>query len=213
MLLLTIVVYDKNLDISVIFDPITSLPSIVRSTEQHKLFGLSNRDLYLINYTSVDGVLFPHRFTTLYNGRTIEDYDVSLVTINPSFPADFFAGLPSNASTGTPTTPEANETYTHAEVGEFHANMMWFGPYGGKLENMTVETPLESLTNFWRITFNDAPTYSQMVIAFKDAVIVTDAPPHQTELVQQWVQQNIGRPITHVWVSFHLSLIMEQDVR
>lgn len=145
--------------------------------------------------------MFPHRFITFYNGQEIEDFDVSEVRVNPSLPGDFFSGLASDDSTLPPAAPEANETYANAEVGAWTQNMLWSSAYAGRLNNVTAVNPIESLPNYWRVTFNDAPGYNQMVIAFEDAVIVTDAPPHQSELMVQWVQENIGRPITHVWVS------------
>ena len=184
-----------------IFDPVSGLPYIIRSREDHKLFGPSNKDLYLLNYTSVNGVIFPHRFTTLYNGETIEDFDISSITVNPKFSKDFFSDLPTNATVPAPGHATANATYEHAELGEWYQNMLWRGPYIASLNNITAVHPIKTLPNLWYISFGAASGYRQTVMAFKDAVIVTDAPPHQTDLINQWVKENIGRPITHVWVS------------
>jgi hypothetical protein len=51
------------------------------------------------------------------------------------------------------------------------------------------------------LVFEDSPGYTQLVIEFDDAVFVFDSPPHQSELVMEWVRQSLGKSVTHLWVS------------
>ncbi|KAH6981544.1 hypothetical protein BKA56DRAFT_672355 [Ilyonectria sp. MPI-CAGE-AT-0026] len=111
-------VYNAVLDLTVIFNPNTSLPYIIRSYENHKLFGRSTHDLLVHDYTQIEGVMFPKRLKTIYNG------DLLL--------ADYV-----------------------------------------------------------------------MVVELDDSVIVFDAPAHQSILVMQWVQETLGKSVTHVWSSHH----------
>jgi hypothetical protein len=184
----------------VIFDPATSLPYIIRTVEDNAIFGISNRDLQVFNYTSVDGIMFPTRFTTLYNNAIIEDFEIADIKVNSQLPADFYNGLPANNSTGSPAAAAPQQNYTHAELGEWNDNMLYSTQYTGTLNNVSATHPAPGLDHVWRLVFKDSPGYTQLVLDFDDAVFVLDAPPHQSDLVIQWVQQNLGKRVTHLWV-------------
>lgn len=193
-------VYDPELDITIIFDPLSHLPYIIRSYEDNNVFGRSTSDLQIYNYTLVDGVMFPQRFVWVYNGAVLEDFVVSDIIVNPGFPADYFDGLPAN--TLPPRAPPRKDPeYGHAELGEFSSNMLWNGEYTGTLGNLSATNPIANLPHFWYLTFLDAPLYQQWVIEFEDIVIVADAPPHQNTLVLDWVKNTLKKNVTHLWVS------------
>lgn len=193
-------VFDPSLNLSIILDANTHLPYIIRSFEDHQIFGPSTNDLMVYNYTSINGVMFPRRFKIVYNNvHLLADFLVDRVDVNPVFPAGFFNPLPISANAPVPAL-EISTEYGSAEIGEYSSNMLYNGKYTGTLGNLSATNPIESLPNLWALTFKDSPAYSQMVMEFEDAVIVTDAPPHQSHLVIQWVQQTLERNISHIWV-------------
>lgn len=194
-------VYDDVLDVTIIFDPSSNLPYIVRSYEDNNVFGPSTSDLQVYNYTLVDGIMFPQRVVWVYNGAVLEDFLISDIVVNPDFPDDYFDGLPANTSVPSRATPQKNPDYGHAELGEFSSNMLWRGEYTGTLGNLSAINPIANLPHLWYLTFLDSPIYQQWVIEFEDAVIVGDAPPHQNALVLEWVQNTLGKKVTHLWVS------------
>lgn len=189
------------LGLTVTFDTETYLPYIIRTVEDNALFGSSNRDLQVYDYSTINGVKFPMRFTTTYQNAVTEDFKVSDIAINPQLPSDFFDGLPANGVTGVPAAPAAQENYTNAFIGEWTDNMLYAGQYTGTLTNLSATHPAPGLEKVWRLVFEDAPGYTQLITEFDDAVFVFDAPPHQSQLVIQWVRQNLGKSITHLWVS------------
>jgi hypothetical protein len=189
------------LELTVIFDAETYLPYIIRNVEDNALFGSSNRDLQVYNYTTIAGVKFPIRFTTTYQNAVTEDFEVTDITFNPQLPSTFFDGLPANEVNGKPQAPASQENYTNAELGEWSDNMLYNGQYTGTLGKLSATHPAPGLNKVWRLVFEDSPGYTQVVIEFDHAVFVFDSPPHQSELVIEWVRQNLGKPVTHLWVS------------
>ena len=204
-------VHDKNLNLTIIFDPTTSLPFIIRSYEKHPIFGVCTSDLQLTNYTSIDGILFPRRFQTIYNtplgsDAVLEDFLVEHIEINPSFPHDFFEGLPINESNTVKVAPAKSSDYSHADISEFNSNMIWAGELTAR--NMSGSNPVADLPQLWNLLSNDTDLpYAQLVMEFEDGVIVADAPPHQSRLIIQWVEDNLKKPITHLWVKSRDSVI------
>ncbi len=118
-------VTDHVHNLTVVFDPSNNLPYLVRAYEDHLIFGPSTNDLVLYNYTKVDGLSFPRRIKIMYNEQhMLFDSIVGPIDVNPSFPANFFDGLPQSEIKSTelqlpPTPPQAATEYGDAEVTEF----------------------------------------------------------------------------------------------
>lgn len=79
--------------------------------------------------------------------------------------------------------------------------MLWYGEYPGKLSNISVVNPIPSLNNLYHLKFLDMPTYTTTIAVFDDAIMVTDAPAHQSKLVIEYIQETFNRPVTHLLVS------------
>jgi hypothetical protein len=77
--------------------------------------------------------------------------------------------------------------------------MVWYGPFQDTLANLTVTQPVAQLPNLYHLVFAGS-IYTCTVGIFDDAVLVTDAPPHQSKLVIQWVKQHLRRNVTHLLV-------------
>ncbi|KAH8816689.1 metallo-beta-lactamase superfamily protein [Xylogone sp. PMI_703] len=184
-------VHDSILNLTIIMDPDTYLPQIIRSYEYHDIFGPSTNDLYV-------------RFKTFYNvDHILMDFLVDSITVNPEFPDGFFDGTPENQTQTTKESPIQSPDYGFAEIGEYISNFIWGGKYTGTLAKLSATHPIPNLPNLWHLTFQDAPNYSQLVVVFEHAVIVMDAAPHQSLLVIEWVRETLERNITHVWVTHH----------
>lgn len=96
-------VHDASLGITVLFDPQSNLPNIIRSYEQHPFFGPSTHDLVVSKYIAIDGVQLPSRFKTVYNNKhLIGDYRADEVLVNSPL-ADGLFSVPGNG-----TIPEAS---------------------------------------------------------------------------------------------------------
>jgi hypothetical protein len=50
----------------------------------------SNVSLYLADYKRVDGVMVPHRLTQAIDGKTVEEWTIEKIKVNPSIKADLF---------------------------------------------------------------------------------------------------------------------------
>lgn len=117
-------VYDSSLNITVLFDPDTFLPYIVRSPEEHRIFGSSTNDFVLTNYTEVEGMKFPQTVQLMYNQNSLILQSLrDTIIVNPSFPDGFFTGLPTSQINQTysllpPAAPELSIEFGTAEVFE-----------------------------------------------------------------------------------------------
>lgn len=208
MIVTCIAVHDDTLDLTVLFDPATNLPYIIRSYEDHPIFGKSTHDLLVHDYNEVKGFQVPQRFKTIYNGKhLIGDYRADQTIINGDLPSDFFA-VPGNGTVPASSVPNRDTQYSFSEIGETSANFLWPGAYTGTKESIAASfaQPLQDLPGFWTISPGGDLGMRQGLIELEDgSVIVLDAPPHQSKLVIEWVQGNLGKNITHVWVRHTLS--------
>uniref|UniRef100_A0A0D2XT17 Uncharacterized protein n=1 Tax=Fusarium oxysporum (strain Fo5176) TaxID=660025 RepID=A0A0D2XT17_FUSOF len=178
----------------------TKLPYIIRSYEDHGIYGKSTQDLLVYNYTSVDGVRFPSRFKTIYNKQHIlMDYYVDTVVVNPDLDPQFFDGPPGRHAANYPTR---DSSYDFSEIGEWYSNCLWAGAYRGTLTNLSATTPLPDMPGVWFLNF-PASDYQQVVVEFENEVLVLDSLPHQSHLVLQWARETLGKAVTHVWGSAH----------
>jgi hypothetical protein len=116
---------DESLNLTVILDPKTSLPYIIRAYEDHHIYGPSKNDFVVYNYTSVGGLQLPRRVKYMYNDVSmLFDSIIGDVQVNPSFPSGFFDGLPLDQVNITelglpPSPPMLSQEYGDAEVFEF----------------------------------------------------------------------------------------------
>ena len=115
---------DKSTNISVLFDPDTFLPYLIRSYEDHQIFGLSSNDYVVYNYTKSAGVQVPQRIKVVYNeDNLLMDSIIGNVEMNPRFSPGFFSGIPAAAINQTlgglsPTPPMLSDEYGEAEIFE-----------------------------------------------------------------------------------------------
>ena len=114
---------DALLDITVLFKPGTYLPYIVRTYEQHNIYGNSINDFVVCNYTAVAGVQFLRRIKLIDNEVSmLTDTLIGKVDVNPSFLSDFFSGIRlnqiNNTALGLQPSPPKDTPYGKAETFE-----------------------------------------------------------------------------------------------
>ena len=78
--------------------------------------------------------------------------------------------------------------------------MLWYGAYPENLPNLESINPIPSLSDLYHLTFKDYVSYITTLAIFEDAIIVTDAPAHQSKLVIEYVQETFIRNVTHLLV-------------
>lgn len=110
---------DPDLNITIAFRPDTFLPYIIRSYEDHDIYGKSSNDFVVYNYTEVAGVQFPRRIKLVYNEDSLLlDTLIDTVDINPNFPSDFFQGLSASQIDETAFKNRPVPAAPSAEFGE-----------------------------------------------------------------------------------------------
>lgn len=200
--------HDSTLDLTVIFDRFTDLPYIIRTEENHSIYGISTNDLYLSNYKTVKGIRFPHQVQTVYNSSTqrlnavLEDYIIETITVDPDFPENIFEGLEEEKSFFPKAAPKKIDGISHARITEFSSNMLWSGITNATVEGLKVEQPVNGLPNVhWLMLDDDELGVKQVILEFETELIVCDAPSQWTSQVIEWIAQNLKKPVTHVFVS------------
>jgi hypothetical protein len=193
---------DKQTNITVVLQPDSHLPFLIRTYEDHPIFGPTSKDLQLYNYKEVDGVQFPHSQKTIYGeDAIIDETDITKVTTNVNFEQDFFDGLDESEGT-SPSPPMQIPTYSHALLGEFWACAIWPGLFTSTVDDIIIRQLADDLPGAHHVAFPNT-SISQMVLEFEESVVVFEAPHHQTEVIIQWVKETLGKPISHLWVSHH----------
>ncbi|UKZ75257.1 hypothetical protein TrVFT333_002932 [Trichoderma virens FT-333] len=195
---------------TVIFDPVSHLPYIVRTIENHAIYGKSTNDLYLTDYKPINGVYFPHRVQTVYNSTSqalnspLEDFQIDEITVNPKFPTNYFQGLPESQSWSPKAAPKKVDGIDHWWLTEFSGNGIWTGLKNSTVEGIKTEQPVKGLPKLhWVILDDNVLGVKQMILEFEESVIVCDAPPQWTLSVIQWIKENLKKPISHLWPTHH----------
>jgi hypothetical protein len=114
--------------LSIVYHETGPFPAVYDSslniTEEHRIFGNSTNDFVLTNYTEVEGMKFPQTVQLMYNQNSLILQSLrDTIIVNPSFPDDFFTGLPTSQINQTysllpPAAPESSTEFGTAEVFE-----------------------------------------------------------------------------------------------
>jgi hypothetical protein len=199
-------------EISLIVNATSHIPYKVRLTEQHATFGLSTNDLLLSNYSTVSfgdnssmSLQLPHRLQTVYNStEVLEDVKLDSISINPTFETGFFDPISTSDSQSPPQAPQQSTSYPRSEVHEFFEAGLWGGPFESffNTSDVVVTYPNPDLPQIMAVYVGYAD-YVQLVINFTDGVLITDAPPHRSRILLQWVSETLQKNVTHIVPSHH----------
>lgn len=197
----------------------TGYPYAIRSIEDHVIYGKSTNDIVFSNYEKVsfrgsNTIKYPRRTQNIYNEIwVIEDSFAEKVIINPNFPKDMFKAKPPKSPEGGmidpyhPHPPRTDDEYPRSEVHEFYEAGLWFGPFGNFFNTSAVVMapvfPRGSVPQIMNLYVAD-PNYLQLLVEFDDGLVITDAAPHRSKIVLQWIEENLpGKKVTHVVPSHH----------
>ncbi|KAJ0151324.1 hypothetical protein HZ326_6160 [Fusarium oxysporum f. sp. albedinis] len=198
----------SNLDkLLLIVDPETYLPYIIRTEEQHPIYGYATKDVYLSNYKEVQGIKFPHTIQTIYNsssqrlGVVLEDFVIDKINATAEFPKDFFDpgsdGQNRIMQKRTPGVPSGLVT-------DYSTSLL-----GSPVKNVSVDAlkstrPVDLPQLYWLIIDDSHDLgFKQLIIEFENEVIVCDAPPFWSEAVMEWIKKTIGKKVTYVAPTHH----------
>jgi hypothetical protein len=201
-------IYNSALDITIILNGTDYLPYMIRTCEDHAIFGNSTNDLILSSYSEVvadegSKLLLPHRFQTRYNTAGIlEDFLVESITINPHFEEGYFDVPGSLNTTITKESPQQSKDYNRAEVHEFFETGLWSGSFDFNTSDVVITYPIPDVLRI-RSVYVGYADYVQMLVEFSDFLLITDAPPHRSKILLQWISENIGKPVRYVAPSHH----------
>ncbi|PNP84051.1 hypothetical protein FNYG_02739 [Fusarium nygamai] len=198
----------SNLDkLLLVVDPETYLPYIVRSEEQHPIYGNATKDLYLSNYKQVQGIKFPHTIQTIYSSSSqrlsvvLEDFVIDKIKTSPKFRDDFFDLVPHgqkvNISEKPPNVPSGLVT-------DYSTSLLGLPVKNVSVEALKSARPVDLPQVYWLIIDDSHDLgFKQLIIEFETEVIVCDAPPFWSEAVMEWIKKNIGKKVTYVAPSHH----------
>ncbi|KAM6485397.1 hypothetical protein HDV62DRAFT_404146 [Trichoderma sp. SZMC 28011] len=208
-----------NANLALLVHNDTGLPYAIRSTETHEIYGASTNDVVFSNYASVSlgksqTFKYPNRIQTIYNEvYVLEDYTISQISANPQFPDGYFKALPPTPPAGSPPDnvaqlPRTDNEYPRSEVHEFYETGLWFGPFGQQNNVSSVVAkpvfPGGNVPQIVNLYVGTVPDYVQLLVEFEDGLVITDAAPHRSKIILQWVKENYpGKSITHVVPSHH----------
>jgi hypothetical protein len=206
----------RQLGLTMLINHTTHLPYAIRSREQHVVYGDSTSDVVCSAWNAVRfgslSVLLPHRFQTIYNSEIVlEDFIADDISINDEFPPDFFEGhQSSDYSNGPPLTkeqsaPSQSPEYPRSEVHEIFESGLWAGPFGYSFNtsDVVVEYPFADFQKIMTIYVGYAD-YVQVLVEHDNGLLITDAAPHRSIIILDWVEQHMnGKRITHVVPSHH----------
>lgn len=192
-------VHDNTIGLTVILAPDTYLPYMVRAIEDHPFFGESTHDLRTYDYRSVDGIMVPYHYKTIYNGeKLVMDWQVDNVEINKQLPETWFDGP--NMTFKNENVPYRNGTLMH-EVQERSTNYIYFGlPYNGTIEAMKVVHKWADLPGVWTLKLPEWFRFRQVVLEYDDFVAVLDCPPQQSHTIIAWAREKLGKPVKYIVV-------------
>ncbi|KAK4901059.1 hypothetical protein LTR49_027333 [Elasticomyces elasticus] len=170
---------DHNLNLSLLVDPESNMPRMIRAYEDHEVYGLSTSDLLLSEYRKVSSkenaaLVLPHRLQTIYNSEhLLEDFPLDEIIINPGIQASFFNGQPAPPNPDDPTSnqgmgperPAQSSQYPRPEVHEYFETGLWAGPFGESFNtsNVVGEHPEPGIANIMSI-YVGYPDYVQMLV-------------------------------------------------
>ena len=213
----------SGLGLALLINTTSHLPYAVRSQEYHVVYGNSTSDLVLSAWAEVNiggqgsnteaNLLLPYRLQTIYNSKSVlEDFMVDAISINAELSQDFFKpDILRQRSNGQSETfsklskPSRSPEYPRSEVHELFETGLWSGPWGEyyNVSDVVISHPFPSFKQISTI-YVGYPDYVQILVEFEDGLLITDAAPHRSKIILDWVDMNMrGKRITYVVPSHH----------
>ncbi|KAL6864580.1 hypothetical protein J3F83DRAFT_761908 [Trichoderma novae-zelandiae] len=198
--------------LSLLVNATSHRPYKIRSLESHATYGNVTNDLLLSNYSTVAfdnnsnlRLQLPHRLQTIYTSTDVlEDVKLDTISINPTIKASFFDPVLPAQDTSPPQAPQQSALYPRSEVHEFFEAGLWGGPFESffSTSDVVVTHPIPDIPQIMAVYVGYAD-YVQLVLNFTDGVLITDAAPHRSRILIQWVRETLNKTVTHIVPSHH----------
>ncbi|PTB72112.1 hypothetical protein M440DRAFT_1473064 [Trichoderma longibrachiatum ATCC 18648] len=201
-----------NVGLSLIVNATSHRPYKIRSLETHATYGNVTIDLLLSNYSTVAfdndpkvSLQLPYRLQTIFNSTDVlEDVKLDSISINPPIKVGFFDPVLPAEDTSAPQAPKQSSLYPRSEVHEFFEAGLWGGPFESffTTSDVVVTHPIPDIPQIMAVYVGYAD-YVQLVLNFTDGVLITDAAPHRSRILIQWVKETLNKNVTHIVPSHH----------
>ena len=106
----TVALTERGTTYFILFDPTTKLPAAIRTRDDDNIFGDSNYDLVLGDWTNVGGARVARSLSYKLNDVEVARVNYSTVTASPNLPADAFT-VPASVQTAAKPPASANVPY------------------------------------------------------------------------------------------------------
>jgi hypothetical protein len=184
----------------ILFDPSTNLPAAIRTRDDDNIFGDSNYDLVLDQWTNAAGARVAQSLSYRINGIEVARVNYATVTANPVIAADAFALAPSVRDNAKPPAT-GNVPYQwvlrRLFLTRFVDSDAVIYPEGGRLSLVELAPNVQHV---------QGGTANNLIVAMRDYLVVFDAP--YGELQSRWVidaakAKYPGKPIRYLVLTHH----------
>ena len=196
----TVAVTERGTTYYILFDPATKLPAAIRTRDDDNIFGDSNYDLVLGDWTNVGGARVARSLSYKLNDIEVARVNYTTVTASPTLPADAFTVPAAIQNTAKPPAT-ANVPYQWVLRRLFLTRLTdsdaIIYPDGGGLRLVELAPNVQHV---------QGGTANNLIVAMKDFLIVFDAP--YGELQSRWVidaakMKYPGKPIKYLVLTHH----------
>src|SRR5262245_10060118 len=183
----------------VLFDRATHLPAVIRTRDPDNVYGDSNYDLFLSDWTDVGGAKRAHTLSFQLNGIEVQRLTLKQVTLDAPIPPDTFAvsdEVKAKAKTAASEVPY-QWVLRRMFLGRFlDSDKVYFPENGGfKLTELA--------TNVQHVVGGSA---HNLIVAMEDGIVIFDAPVDEGQ--SRWVidaakAKYPGKPIKQLVLTHH----------
>jgi glyoxylase-like metal-dependent hydrolase (beta-lactamase superfamily II) len=198
--LLAVGFLDGATNFTILFDPQTKLPVVIRTRDDDNIAGDSNYDLVLSDWKAVGDAKIAHTLSYQLNGVEVGKVTYKEVTANPTIAADAFA-MPDAVKAAAKPPATGNVPYQwvirRIFLGRFLDSDGIIVPPGTGLKLVELAPNVQHV---------QGGTANNLIVAMKDHLVVFDAP--YGELQSRWVideakKKYPGKPIKYLVLTHH----------
>jgi glyoxylase-like metal-dependent hydrolase (beta-lactamase superfamily II) len=196
----TVSLVDRGTTFFILFDPATKLPAAIRTRDDDNIYGDSNYDLVLDQWTSLAGAQVARSLSYRINGIEVARLNYATVTPNPAIPSDAFELPPSVRDNAKPPAT-GNVPYQWVLRRLFLARFVDSDaivyPEGGGFKLVELAPNVQHV---------QGGTANNLIVAMKDYLVIFDAP--YGELQSRWVidaakAKYPNKPIKYLVLTHH----------
>jgi glyoxylase-like metal-dependent hydrolase (beta-lactamase superfamily II) len=198
--LLAVGFLDGATNFTILLDPQTKLPVVIRTRDDDNIAGDSNYDLVLSDWKAVGDAKIAHTLSYQLNGVEVGKVTYKEVTANPTIAADAFA-MPDAVKAAAKPPATGNVPYQwvirRIFLGRFLDSDGIIAPLGTGLKLVELAPNVQHV---------QGGTANNLIVAMKDHLVVFDAP--YGELQSRWVideakKKYPGKPIKYLVLTHH----------